>query len=46
MRRFKVRMSNENTMLVDAVSLVDAARKAEEMCELFGIYAQAMEIEY
>ena len=46
MRRFKVLMSNGNTMLVDAVSLVDAARQAEEMCALFGIYAQAMQIEY
>lgn len=46
MRRFKVRMSNGNTMLVDAVSLVDAARQAEALCALFGIYARAMEIEY
>lgn len=45
MKRYKVRMSNGNTMLVDAVSLVDAARKAEAMCESVGIYAQAMEIE-
>ena len=46
MRRFKVVMSNGNIMLVDAVTLVSATRKAEEMMRCFGYYAKAMEIEY
>ena len=46
MKRFKVRMSNGNTMLVDAESPADAIRKAEEMCEAYGYYAYAIEIEY
>ena len=45
MKRFKVLMSNGNTVLVDAVTLVSAARKAEEMMRGFGYYAKAMEIE-
>lgn len=46
MRRFKVAMSNGNTILVEAVTLVSAVRKAEEMMQSFGYYAKAMEIEY
>lgn len=44
MRKFKVRMSNGSTMLVNAVSLVDAARQAEELSKSYGYYAVAMEI--
>lgn len=45
MRRYKVCMSNGDTMIVKANTLVDAARKAEEMCQSFGYYARAMKIE-
>ena len=44
MRKFKVRMSNGNTMIVDAVTLVDAARKAEQLSQSYGYYTNAMEI--
>lgn len=47
MRKYKVMMSNGNVILIEAVTLVSAARKAEEMMQSFGYYyAKAMEIEY
>ena len=41
---YKVRMSNGSVMIVKANTLVDAARKAEEMSISHGYYAVAMEI--
>ena len=41
---YKVRMSNGSVMIVKANTLVDAARKAEQLSESQGYYAEAMEI--
>ena len=41
---YKVRMSNGSVMIVQASTLVDAARKAEQLSESQGYYAEAMEI--
>jgi len=41
---FKVRMSNGSVMIVQASTLVDAARKAEQLSQSQGYYADAMEI--
>jgi len=41
---YKVRMSNGDVMLVKANTLVDAARKAEELSKSYGYETRAMEI--